>query len=108
MICKERYILIKKNKWADKNKEPDLWAAQQILKVVRNALGHMKVQGNNLIASATWDFSKEKEKLGVLEVKKIGVVLDTINLQDQMFAWSHMGGLANFIKVLNFLKEHLS
>ena len=117
IVLKESYAGLFKTKenplglfnWAKKSTEPDLWVAQQILKLIRNALGHMKAKPGEFEAQATWDFTKEEKKqpLGRLEVIGINVVLDTTNLQDVVFNWDQIGGVKNFNKILEYLVADL-
>lgn len=112
--CKESYAQLFQDEkrgreglqWASKDKEPDLYSAQMILRVVRNALGHFKSQPTSHEAWGVWSFDANYLK-DVFEVKSIEVSLDTRSLEGQQFAWSHMGGVKNFIKVLDYLEADL-
>lgn len=114
IVCKESYarLFIKKEKggfglaWADKQTNFELYSAQMILKVVRNALGHMVAEPSTLEARSYWDF-KDKDDKDRFEIKSIGVVLDTRDLQGKAFEWAQMGGIKNFKKVLEFLIKDL-
>lgn len=111
IVLKESYATLFSSgllKWAEESIEPDLWAAQKILQHVRNALGHCKAEGGFFEARATWDFTKDKKQpLGKLKVIAINVVLDITKLQGKVFSWSQIGGIKNFIKVLDYLISDL-
>lgn len=110
IVLKQSYVdlFIENNlKFAVRSSDPDLWAAQEILRHTRNALGHMWVDKSGEKAQATWDFSKDK-CLEKLEVISIGVMLDTTDLQGVAFKWEQIGGIKKFHKVLDYLIEDLS
>lgn len=118
ILCKESYasLFVSNNKykkiftWAEQSVEPDLHAAQNILKSVRDALGHCKASQLELDAAATWDFTDNNGKpknIGILNIKTINILLDTTNLQDVVFNWDHLGGIGNFIKILDYLQNDL-
>lgn len=114
IVCKEIYssLFIKYGlKWAERDTNSDLYAAQEILRHIRNALGHFKSLPLELEAYGVWDFTDQKGKiinLGKLEIKSINVVLDATNLHGVVFAWNHIGGIKNFIKILDYLEDDLS
>jgi len=117
IVLKESYaaLFVENNpyglRFAEKSNDPDLWAAQEILKQIRNALGHMRADRSGSFAQATWDFidNKGRNKCpGRLEVTRIGVILDTTHLQGVAFNWNQIGGIKNFNKILDYLIEDLS
>ena len=110
IMLKESYAALHSNShgiaWANKEDNPDLYSAQKILQVVRNALGHMKSIPDTLEAKAYWNFRDSKDE-DLFEIKQIEVVLDTRILDGQEFSWNQLGGLNNFLKVLDFLEQDL-
>lgn len=117
IVLKESYaaLFVKNNpyglKFAEKTSEPDLWAAQEILRHIRHVLGHMSVDKIDPFARATWNFIDSNGKNncpGKLEVVHIGVELDTTNLQGVAFNWNQIGGIKYFYKILDYLIEDLS
>lgn len=117
--CREIYhALFNKGKEIDSNKllyeEPsstniDLYAAQCILPHTRHAFGHFKIclddNLNNDTAIPKWSFDKSGVKK--LEIKRLNITLDTAALGDKQLEWSDIGGIKNFIKILDILRENL-
>ncbi len=117
IVCKESYasLFIDDNcsqlTWADKDNNPDLYASQNILKCIRDALGHFKARPSELDAYGTWNFLDKKGKNlypKSLKIKSLDITLDTVNLQDEIFDWNHIGGIQNFIAILDYLKNDLT
>lgn len=101
ITCKESYS---KLLWVKEEENPDLYAAQIILKLVRDAMGHMCAKSEEFAASY-WDINKKNQR--IFEIKELGIVLDARNLHDQQFKFSQLGGLANLLKILDYLIKDL-
>jgi len=101
IICKESYS---ETLWVKEEENPDLYAAQMVLKLVRDAMGHMKA-GSEIFAAAYWDINKNNRR--IFEIKSLGIALDFTNLHDTQFKPSHLGGFSNVLRILDFLLEDL-
>lgn len=109
IVAKESYASLfvsEELRWATENEKPDLFGAQSIFKCIRDALGHFKAPMQDLYASGSWNFRDKKGRQqypNKLHIKSLGIYLDTVELQDKRFDWEHIGGIANFIKILDYL-----
>lgn len=97
ITCKESYP---EGLWVTEEKDSDLYAAQMILKLVRDAMGHMKARRKEY-AAPYWDINKKNRR--IFEIKPLKIVLDAQSLHDQQFRFSQLGGLANLLKILDYL-----
>ncbi len=106
-LCKEIYKQAIGKTFANEKDNRELYSAQMILKIIRNALAHILAISNKL-AKPVYKIEK-REECKLYEVKSIGVTLDTSNLYDvvEEFNFDDLGGLLNFIKLLNYLKNDL-
>ena len=102
IVCNESYS---KELFVKKEDNFDLYSAQKILRLIRNAMAHMSAQPNEM-ALPHWNITIEKDR-SLFEVKSIGVTLNAVNLHGEIFRFSHLGGLENFLKVLKYLEEDL-
>ncbi len=101
MICKESYHESLRVKCEENS---DLYAAQMILKCIRDAVGH--VAAHSLEEAAPyWDLNENYRK--VFEIKRLGISLDARHLHCTQFKWSHIGGLTNLLKILDYLIDDL-
>lgn len=101
IICKESYP---KSLWVEESLDADLYSAQMILKLIRDALGHMCANSHQA-AMATWDINKKNRR--IFEIKKLDIFLDARQLHDQQFKFSHLGGLSNLLLILDYLATDL-
>ncbi|MBS0606934.1 MAG: hypothetical protein JSR57_08290 [Verrucomicrobia bacterium] len=101
LICKETYSNVL---WIDEEKNADLYAAQMILKLVRDAMGHMRAESKGF-AAPYWDINKKHRR--ILEIKELGIIFDAESVHGKQFKFSHLGGLTNFLKILNYLIKDL-
>jgi len=100
ITCKESYAKILWVKDEQEKESPDLYAAQTIQKLIRDALGHMCVREKDF-AAPYWDIPNKHRR--IFEIKSLGIIFDAHNLHDKQFRWSHVGGLSNFLKILIYL-----
>ena len=101
ILGKESYSKIP---WAQEN--VDLFAAQKILKFVRDAVGHIYPFATKERAVPMWRID-HKEDLRRFEIRELQIVLDTRNLNGIPFEFSHLGGVENLLKILNYLIKDL-
>jgi hypothetical protein len=101
VICKESYSNVL---WADEKQNPALYSAQMILKLVRDALGHMRAKDREF-AAPYWDINKKHRR--VFEIKEIDIRFDAQELHEKQFRFSSLGGLTGFIKIIDYLTKDL-
>lgn len=103
-ICEEGYFDLYDGKIIFKDINSDLYAAQTIFRIIRNSLNHPYV--NNMQVKIRWNVRNVKYQ-EIHEVKELGIILDTNNLDGKDFTMDAIGGLKNFIKLLNYLKVNI-
>lgn len=101
IVCKESYPRIL---WVEEEQNPDLYGAQIILKLVRDAMGHMRT-GVDGIARPFWDIKKLHRKR--FDIKDLRITFDATDLDKQEFEFIHIGGLSNLLKIMDYLAEDL-
>jgi len=102
VLCKESYP---KSLWVTKEEDEDLYAAQMILKFVRDATGHIKVATKNF-AVPFWDINA-KYREECFEIKELGIVFNAKGLHGSQFQFTHLGGVTNFLRILDYLIKDL-
>ena len=87
IICKESYP---KSLWVEESSNPDLYSAQMILKLIRDALGHMCASSNEA-AVATWSVNKKDRRIFEIErkVQKSYRLIAFFNFKLLSHAFSH-------------------
>ena len=103
ITCKESYP--QDLRIENKNENFDLYSAQKIQQLVRNAMGHFQICLETGVARPIWDINSKDRQLFCIE--SIGVKLDATNLHGQVFKFSHLGGLGKYLDVLRFLENDL-
>lgn len=86
--------------WVKEGVNGDLFAAQQIFRLVRNALAHMKPAGE--VIMPVWDIRNPKDRR-VFEIKKFEIRLDATDLDGKQFRFSQIGGITNLLAILKYL-----
>ncbi|GAB4189901.1 MAG: hypothetical protein Tsb0015_10750 [Simkaniaceae bacterium] len=102
IICKESYSPIF---WVKERENPDLFSAQVILKLIRDAMGHMKTRSIDH-AAPFWNINKNFQR--IYKIEKLGIVLDTTSLHDKQLKFSQIGGITNLIRIIDFLIDDLN
>jgi hypothetical protein len=103
ITCKE---LCTEDTWVIESEDPDLFAAQNILKLIRNAMAHVKFSIEDNTIRPHWKILNNKAKR-IFNVGKLNITLDATNLHDKPFELNHIGGFANLLKILNFMIDEL-
>lgn len=98
IVSKEIYP---KDLWVTKDDiNQDLYVAQTIQKLVRDAFAHIVVNEDGK-AQAKWDMNESYRKLYV--IKGINLNFDATNLHGEFFKFSHLGGLGKYLEILDIL-----
>lgn len=97
IICKESYPSAL---WVKENEDGDLFSAQIILKLIRDAMSHMQTRSTNH-AAPFWTINKNLQK--IYEIKKLNIIFDATNLHDKQLKFSQIGGITNLIRILDYL-----
>lgn len=101
IICKESYP---STFWVQEHKNPDLFSAQAVLKLIRDAMGHMKTRSIDH-AAPFWSINKNFQR--IYRIEKLGIIFDATNLHNTQLKFSQIGGITNLIRILDFLIEDL-
>ena len=101
IICKESYPSIF---WVKEHEHPDLFSAQTILKLIRDAMGHMKTRSCDH-AAPFWSINKTFQR--IYKIERLGIILDATQLHDKQLKFSQMGGITNLIRIIDFLIDDL-
>lgn len=91
--------------WVTVDVNQEVYAAQVILQLIRNALAHMKAT-KEFEVNARWQIDRQY-KNKVFEINRLGICLDTSDLDGLVFRPSHIGGLKAINNLLSFLHEDL-
>ncbi len=105
ILCKESYPAVL---WIAEGKEsmqPGLYAAQIILKLIRDAMAHI-LTGPQGFAAPYWKITSSKYRKK-FSIEEIGVALDATSLHGKQFKFSDIGGLANLLKILDYLAQDI-
>lgn len=86
--------------------EKDLWAAQGIFKIFRDAFVHMKINDMGTRLEPRYE-NKQEKNCRVYEIKKLNICFDEKRLNGKKLEWSHIGGQLNFIRLIKFLEDDL-
>jgi len=101
IICKESYPSLL---WVKEHEDADLFSAQVILKLIRDAMGHMQTQSIDY-AAPFWSINKNLQR--IYQIKKLNIVFDATNLHDKQLKFSQIGGMTNLIRIIDFLIDDL-
>lgn len=101
IICKESYP---STFWVKENENSDLFSAQAVLKLIRDAMGHMQTRSIDH-AAPFWNINKNMRR--AYNIKKLNISFDATNLHDKQLKFSQIGGLTNLIKIIDFLTDDL-
>ncbi len=104
LFC-ETYFDLYEGKTVDPNEESDLYSAQMILRIVRNSMGHVSANSSEMV-QMRWNVEK-KEYRRPYKVKEINMELDATDLNGQIFKLDPLGGMVNFLNLLNYLEKNL-
>jgi hypothetical protein len=87
-----------------------LYAAQELLRHVRNAFGHMKVHPGGKEIHPYW-YIKENNgrKHSILKIDELGICFDEREHHDKKFEWYHIHskGFVKFLELLDYLVRDL-
>lgn len=101
IVCKESYPEVL---WVNEKDNSDLYAAQMILKFVRDAMGHMRVSS---VTGATPYWTINKNNRRIYKIQSLDFTLDAHDLHDKQFKFSHIGGISNLLSILDYLIQDI-
>ena len=101
--CEESYFDLVQGKFTDQHKNPDLYAAQKIFRIIRNSFGHPYTAHEKQV-KIRWNLENEKYRQKY-EIKQLGIVFDATDLHEKDFKVADIGGWEKFFQLLNYLKN---
>ena len=97
IVCKESYPEVL---WVNEKDNSDLYAAQMILKFVRDAMGHMRV--SSVTGAMPYWTNQLKNNRKIYKIQSLNFTLDAHDLHDKQFKFSHIGGISNLLSILDY------